>query len=78
MVRRLQKIGTSRGVILTREMIEHLGVQDAIEINLEEGRIVLTAPPSVVRLIRRKTSAREAAREVIETYRSALRTLAGE
>ena len=44
MIRQLQKIGNSKGVVLTRTMLEHLGVRDEIEITMEDGRIVLTAP----------------------------------
>jgi antitoxin component of MazEF toxin-antitoxin module len=44
MTRALHKIGNSRGLVLTRTMLDHLGVTDAVEITMEEGRIVL-APP---------------------------------
>ncbi len=44
MTRLLQKVGNSKGVVLTRTMLEHLGVSNEIEVSLEEGRIVLTAP----------------------------------
>ncbi len=44
MIRQLQKIGNSKGVVLTRTMIDHLGVDKEVEITIEEGRIVLTAP----------------------------------
>jgi hypothetical protein len=77
MVRLLQKVGTSKGIILTRDMIEHLGIEDAIDISIEEGRIVLTAPAANAAPIRRKISVREAGREIIEQYRPALNVLAG-
>ena len=77
MVRGLQKVGTSKGIILTRDMIDHLGVTDSVEISLEAGRIVLTAPAlDAVRSARRST-VREAAAEGINKYREALDVLAG-
>jgi len=44
MTRHLQKIGNSKGLVLSRTMLDHLGVTDEIEVKLEEGRIVITAP----------------------------------
>ena len=77
MVRSLQKIGTSRGIILTRDMIAHLGVEDAVDISIEEGRIVLTAPSPDAVPAKRKISVRDAALEGIAQYRPALDVLAG-
>ena len=77
MVRMLQKIGTSRGVILTRDMIEHLGLDDSVEISLEEGRIVITAPAHDAQPARKRLTVDEAALKGIEKYRKALDVLAG-
>ena len=44
MTRTLQKIGNSKGVVLTRAMLDHLGVTDEVEILMEQGQIRITAP----------------------------------
>ena len=44
MVKLLQKIGSSKGLILNQTMLEHLGVTESVEIQLESGRIVISAP----------------------------------
>jgi antitoxin component of MazEF toxin-antitoxin module len=44
MTRQLQKVGNSKGIVLTRLMLEHLGVTDEVEVLLEEGQIRITAP----------------------------------
>lgn len=77
MVRSLQKIGTSKGIILTRDMMDHLGVTDSIEISLEAGRIVLTAPTVDSAPVSRRPSVRESAVKGITKYRPALEVLAG-
>ena len=46
MTRTLQKIGNSKGVVLTRAMLDQLGVTDEVEILLEHGQICITAPQS--------------------------------
>ena len=74
MIRQLQKIGNSKGVVLTRTMIEHLGVQETIEITIEEGRIVLTAPQSVAPV--RRQSFEEAKNATFAQYDDALQRLA--
>ena len=43
MRRNLIEIGGNRALILSREMLEHLGVTDAVEVTLEDGRLVLSA-----------------------------------
>ena len=43
MIRQLQKIGNSKGVVLTRTMMDHLGVDKEVEVTMEDGRIILTA-----------------------------------
>jgi antitoxin component of MazEF toxin-antitoxin module len=48
MTRHLQKIGNSRGLVLSRTMLDHLGVTDEIEVKLEEGKIVIMAPNASV------------------------------
>jgi antitoxin component of MazEF toxin-antitoxin module len=72
MTRRLQKIGNSKGVVLTRTMIEHLGVQETIEITMEEGRIILTVP----QVSPRRQSFEEAKNATFAQYGDALQRLA--
>ncbi|MEO7716804.1 MAG: AbrB/MazE/SpoVT family DNA-binding domain-containing protein [Capsulimonas sp.] len=73
MTRSLQKIGNSKGLILTRDMLQHLGVTDEVEIAFEAGRIVLTAP--VASAPRRRETFEEAADAVFEQYDETLRRL---
>ena len=40
MTRTIQKIGNSKGIILNKTMLEHLGVSDAVDVAMEEGRII--------------------------------------
>ena len=57
MTRSLQKVGNSKGLVMTRTMLEHLGVTDAVEVLIEEGRIVITArkaPRRAARVLRRR------------------------
>ena len=72
MTRRLQKIGNSKGVVLTRTMMEHLGVQETIEITMEEGRIILTVP----QVSPRRQSFEEAKNATFAQYGEALQRLA--
>lgn len=72
MTRQLQKIGNSKGIVLTHTMLEHLGVEDTIEITMEQGRIVLTAPQSPLR----RQSFDEARSATFEQYGEALQRLA--
>ena len=44
MTRLLQKIGNSKGVVLTRARLNHLGVTDKVEVLIEHGQIRITAP----------------------------------
>lgn len=46
MTRNLIRTGNSFALILTREMKDHLGVTDAVDVQIEEGRIVLRKPLS--------------------------------
>jgi antitoxin component of MazEF toxin-antitoxin module len=69
MTRTIQKIGNSRGIILNRTMLEHLGATDAVELTLEEGRIVLTAP-------RRRQTFEEATEATFTEYDQAMKALA--
>ena len=46
MFKTLQKIGNSKGIVLTRDMLAHLGVTDAVDVVYETGRLVITAPKS--------------------------------
>jgi antitoxin component of MazEF toxin-antitoxin module len=69
MTRTIQKIGNSRGIILNRTMLEHLGTTDVVELTLEEGRIVLTAP-------RKRQSFDEATHVTFTDYDRTMKALA--
>lgn len=43
MHRNLIEIGGNKALVLSRDMLEHLGVTDAVEVVFEEGRIIVTA-----------------------------------
>ncbi len=73
MTRTLQRIGNSKGLVLTRTMLEHLGVTDAVEVTLEEGRIVITAPHGPAP---RRQSFEEAKDATFDQYDSAMKRLA--
>lgn len=77
--RRIQKIGNSRGLILTSEMMDHLGVLEQVSVTFETGRIVLTAPAPEARLVpgRRRQSRAEAVEATLAQYGEALQRLAG-
>jgi len=72
MIRQLQKIGNSKGVVLTRTMMDHLGVDKEVEVTMEDGRIVLTAPPKESR----RQSFEEARSATFSQYGEALQRLA--
>lgn len=45
MIRTLNKLGNSWGLIITKEMREHLGLDaNEIDVQLERGKIVLSKP----------------------------------
>lgn len=73
MTRQLQKVGNSRGLVLTRTMLDHLGVTDAVDVTMEEGRIVITPPtgPSP-----RRQSFNEASEATFAQYGPAMQRLA--
>ena len=75
MTKTLTKIGNSRGIILDRTMLEHLGVAEGgmVEMTMEAGRIVITsAPPEP--LVKR--SFEEAKERTLQRYSGVLRRLA--
>ena len=45
MIRSLTKTGNSMALRLSREMREHLGITDKIDVQFVEGAIVLRRPP---------------------------------
>ena len=71
MHRKLQKIGNSRGVVLDRTMREHIGVEEAdqVEISLIKNAIV-------IRALRPKQPFEEAMNATFEQYGDALKRLA--
>ena len=44
MTLRIEEIGDKTGVVLTREMLAHLGVSDTVDVAIEQNRIVISAP----------------------------------
>lgn len=74
MTRHLQKIGNSRGLVMTRLMLEHLGVTDEVEVLMEHDRIVITAPQG--RTPRRRQSFDEAKASTFAQYDEVMRRLA--
>ena len=67
MRRKLYKVGNSQGLILTKDMLQHLGVKDAVEVVMEPGRIVLKSTEPTIE---------EIAAEAVEQYGEALKNLA--
>jgi antitoxin component of MazEF toxin-antitoxin module len=45
MIRTLTKTGNSMALRLTKEMREHLGVSDKVDVQYVEGAIILRRPP---------------------------------
>jgi antitoxin component of MazEF toxin-antitoxin module len=76
--RRIQKVGNSKGLILTNEMLAHLGVEDQVTVTYETGRLVLTAPEPGAKLApgRNRQSKAEALRSTFDQYDEALQRLA--
>ena len=72
MIRQLQKIGNSKGILLTRTMIEHLGIDQTVEITMEDGRIILSAPRVATP---RRQSFEEARNATFAQYDDALQRL---
>lgn len=73
MRRLLQKVGNSRGVVLTRMMLDHLGVTDEVEVLIEQGQIRITAPQGHAP---RRQSFEEAKEATFAQYDAAMRRLA--
>ena len=46
MTRPLVRTGNSTALILTRDMKEHLGITDSVDVQIEQDRIVLRKPLS--------------------------------
>jgi antitoxin component of MazEF toxin-antitoxin module len=66
-VKSLQKLGNSQALILSKEMLAHLGAAGSVEVTMEsEGKIV----------IRRAKSFDEAVNDGLNKFDSALRNLA--
>ncbi len=74
MTRALQKIGNSKGLVLTKTMLDHLGVTDAVEVSMEEGKIILSPPKGAAP--RRRQSFEEAKNATFAQYDSAMKRLA--
>jgi antitoxin component of MazEF toxin-antitoxin module len=72
MTRLLQKMGNSKGLLLTRTMLDHLGVTNEVEVSIEQGRIVITPP----RAARRRQSYEEAKSSSFAQYDVAMKRLA--
>lgn len=82
MVRKLAKVGNSQAVILTRDMKEHLGITDAVDVRIEQGKIVLTAPKmpaaaaAAVAAPRKRQGFEEAMNSTFSQYDKTMRVLA--
>jgi len=46
MQRKLTKVGNSQALILTRDLKDHLGITDTVDVQIKEGEIVLRKPVS--------------------------------
>jgi antitoxin component of MazEF toxin-antitoxin module len=66
MLKPLTKTGNSLSLCITKEMREHLGVTDQVEVEFRKGSIVLKKPMTV----------QEAAAHTRKRYDQALRNLA--
>lgn len=75
MTRTLQKIGNSRGLVLSRDMLDHLEVGDSVELTFEKGKIVLTRPQA--QDAQEKQPYEEAKKATIAQYHDALDALSG-
>ena len=73
MTRLLQKMGYSKGVVLTRARLNHLGVTDKVEVLIEHGQIRITAPQGHAP---RRQSFEEAKAATFVQYDEALQRLA--
>lgn len=73
----VRRIGNSKGILLSRDMLAHLGVGETIEISMEPGRIVLTAPSSVSIKPGAKQTVQEAMEATFEQYDNTMQRLAG-
>ncbi|MEX2243785.1 MAG: hypothetical protein WD716_08075 [Fimbriimonadaceae bacterium] len=67
MKKKLHKVGNSHGLLFTKDMLDHLGVEGMVEVVMEPGRIVVT---------RVEPTIEEIAAEAIERYGKALSRLA--
>ena len=76
--RRIQRIGNSKGIILTSEMLAHLGVEDQVTVTYETGRIVLSAPTQGAKLTpgRNRQRKDDAMHSTFAQYDGALQRLA--
>jgi antitoxin component of MazEF toxin-antitoxin module len=73
MTKRLQKLGNSKALLLNSTMLAHLGVSEEVEVSLEAGRIVLTAPD---RKTVQRQSFEEAMHSTFEQYDTTMQDLA--
>ena len=46
MTRKLVKTGNSSALILTKDMRDHLGIDEAVDVQFKEGQIILRRPLS--------------------------------
>lgn len=76
MLRNLQKHGNSRAVILTQDMLSHLGAEEIVDIAFEAGKLVITAPERGTVAPRKRQTFREAAESTMNQYDVALTNLA--
>jgi len=74
MTRTLQNLGDNKGLVLTPIMLQHLGVSDEVEVVLEDGKIIITAPVVADQHLGRSFD--EAVASTFDRYGKTLRDLA--
>lgn len=48
MRKKLIKVGNSEALIMSKDMKEHLGVRETIEVTYDSGRIILSRPTMIL------------------------------
>lgn len=74
MTKTLEKLGQDKTLVLTPEMLTHLGASDEVEVTLEDGKIVITAPRNTSH--RAGKTFEDAMESTFERYPQTMRDLA--
>lgn len=75
MTKTVQRLGDPDGLALTPAMKNYLGVSDEVEVALDDGKIIITAPSQ--RRPGRRMAFAEAMESTFEQYGGTMRDLAG-